>query len=78
LIKLFDSNPCTIKDESAKFQGENVKSLDHVNKHIPGRNNKEYFQDNEVKIQEQRKQNYLKNNDKIDEIAKQHTKENAE
>jgi hypothetical protein len=78
LIELIDSRPCANKNEASKFQGEYVKSLDCINKHIPGRTDKEYYQDNKVKILDYKKEYYETNKEKMNEITKQYFKDNKE
>ncbi len=64
LIELF---PCKIHDEKASREGYYIRSLNCVNKYIPGRTDKEYRQDNIDKIKEV-KLEYRRNNiDKIKE-----------
>jgi hypothetical protein len=78
LIELIDSRPCANKNEAVKFQGEYVKSLNCINKNIPGRTDKEYYQDNKVKILDYKKEYYETNKENMNEISKQYFKDNKE
>jgi hypothetical protein len=55
-----------------------VQSLDCINKHILGRTDKEYYQDNKVKIKEYKKEYHETNKEKLNEISKQYFKDNKE
>jgi len=65
-IELIEDFPCENRMELNKREGHYIRTLVCVNKIIPGRTSKEYFQDNKEKIKE-----YL-------EINKEHIKEYLE
>lgn len=60
-IELVENFPCNNRKELDKKEGEYIKNNDCVNLYIPGRNLKEYYQDNK----EMYKQRYNKDKDKI-------------
>jgi hypothetical protein len=48
-IELIELYPCTARCELFKREGELIREMDCVNKHIPGRTDAEYYQDNKEK-----------------------------
>ena len=85
-IILIQNCPCNSKEELDREERKYIESMDCVNKYIPGRTIKEYYEDNKDKIKkyekEYRKNNkhklkeknkiyQLKNKDKIKEQKKQ-------
>ena len=54
-IELLEEYPCISKMESDKKEGEYIRKLDCVNKHIIGRTMKEWREDNKEKLAEKRK-----------------------
>ena len=86
-IELIELFPCNTREELNKKEGEHIRTNNCVNKNIPCRTEKEYYQDNkeyfinkrkeyreENKEQEKKqlKQYYEKNRDKILEKKKQY------
>jgi len=51
-IDIIEHFPCNTKDELCKREGELIRSLNCVNKNIPGRTHKEYCNENKEKIAE--------------------------
>ena len=47
-IELLIAKECTSKDEQTKLEGHYIRSMECVNKHIPDRTRKEYYQDNKA------------------------------
>ena len=66
-IELLEECPCNSKMILEKREGELIRSTDCVNRCIPGRTKKEYYEDKKDKILEQRKEYRKNNNDKIKE-----------
>ena len=64
-IELLEEFPCDNKMESDKKEGEYIRKLDCVNKHIAGRTDKEYRIDNKEKIANNKQQYYNTNKDVI-------------
>ena len=62
LLELF---PCESKDMLLSREAHYIRTLDCVNKKIPGRTRKEWREDNKDKITEDKKQYYEDNKDKI-------------
>lgn len=77
-IELIENYACNSKEELCKREGELIRSMDCVNKVIPGRTNKEWRQDNAEMIKEREKQYYKCNLDTIKENQKQYREDNAE
>jgi hypothetical protein len=49
-IYLIENYPCNTKDELHKREGEIIKSINCVNKYIPGRSEKQWKDDNKIRI----------------------------
>jgi len=77
-IELLEDYPCESKTELEHREAELIRELDCVNKNIPGRTQKEWYQDNKYKIDEYKKQYYQDNRDKRIEQTKQYTLDNKE
>ena len=56
-IILLETHPCSSKDELKLRERFFIESLNCVNKNIPGRTMKEYYQENKDKIKEYRDEN---------------------
>jgi len=77
-IVLIEVFPCTIYDEQASREAYYIKTLECVNKNVPGRTKKEYREDNKYKIKEDEKQYREDNKDKIKEDSKQYRDDNKD
>jgi hypothetical protein len=64
-IELLELFPCGSKDELHACERKWIEQLDCVNKMIPLRTYKEYYEDNKEKLLEDKKQYYIDNKDKI-------------
>jgi hypothetical protein len=73
-IELIEAKPCLDINEQAKLEGSYIRTLECVNKNIPGRTNKEWREDNKEKIKAKNKHFYEKNKDNI----KQYYQDNNE
>ena len=51
-IELIETKPCKNKDELSKLEGHYIRSLECVNKYIPGRTYKQYYNDNKDTIKQ--------------------------
>jgi len=69
-IELIELFPCNSKEELNKKEGEHIRSNNCINKNIPNRTKKEWYNDNKKQITEQKHQYYEKNK----EILKQKKK----
>jgi hypothetical protein len=78
IIELIEAKPCLDINEQARLEGSYIRTLECVNKHIPGRTDKEYYQDNKVKILDYKKEYYETNKENMNEISKQYFKDNKE
>ena len=54
-ILLIENYPCNSRDELNKREGELIRQFDCVNKLIPGRTLKQYYNENKVKLCENQK-----------------------
>jgi len=68
-IYLLESVNANSKDEILAREGHYIRTLKCVNKCITGRTEKEYYNDNKVKLLEKRKGYYNDNKDKIFEVC---------
>jgi hypothetical protein len=85
IIELIEAKPCIDINEQARLEGSYIRTLECVNKHIPGRTNKEWRDDNKDKIKEYNEKNkekikeyYEKNKEIIKETAKQYYENNKD
>ena len=69
-IVLLESYPCNSKDELTKQEAHHIRTTKNVNKVIPGRTEKQYYQDNKELICNQSKEYRLVNKDVITVNAK--------
>ena len=70
-IILLESYPCKSKDELLARERHYIELLECVNKNIPSRTKKEWYEDNKIKILDERKKYYEDNKIKIlDEFKK--------
>ena len=77
-IELLEDYPCENKHQLCKKEGEYIRKMDCINKHISGRTKKEYYKDNKEQTLERVKQYYNNNREKISEYKKKHTQINRE
>ena len=77
-IELIEAKPCLDINEQAKLEGSYIRTLECVNKNIPGRTRQEYEKDNKEKIKATRKQFYEKNKDKLNTKRKEYYEENKD
>ena len=75
-IELLECFPCENKDELNKKENEYIRNNNCVNKKLPGRTRKEYYEDNKEKLTEQTKEYYVKNKDLIKQKQKEKVYEN--
>ena len=66
-IELLECFPCENKDELNKKENEYIRNNICVNKKIPGRTNKEWYEDNKEVVKEKVNKYRLNNQDKINE-----------
>jgi hypothetical protein len=60
-ILLIENYPCESRDELLTKEAHQIRTLDCVNKTIPGRTNKEYREENKDRLRELQKQYYENN-----------------
>jgi len=77
-IVLIENCPCESKDELTSRESYYIRNFDCVNKNIPGRTNKEWREDNRVKLVEYKNQYLEDNKERIREISKQYREDNKE
>tara|TARA_R110001606_G_scaffold3605_1_gene16115 strand:- start:139 stop:780 length:642 start_codon:yes stop_codon:yes gene_type:complete len=77
-IELLELYPCNNRNELEARERLFIENNICVNKRIPSRNQKEYYEINKVKIIERTKQHYIKNKKQIQEYHKEHYKLNRE
>ena len=66
-IVLLESYPCNSKDELTSREAHYIRTLQCINKCIPGRTHRQYDVDNKEKIQERKKEYYIKNKERFTE-----------
>ena len=71
-IELICMAPCSCKDELHAIEAKYIRSIECVNKCIPGRTRAEYRQDNAEQIKESEKQRRYDNHEKIREYQRQY------
>ena len=71
-VELLEAKDCKDKHESSQLEGHYIRTLDCVNKNIPGRTIKEWYQDNKETISQNGKQYYVDNKDTIRQHQKQY------
>ena len=69
-IILIENCPCKNKEELERQERKYIETIECVNKNIPGRTYKEYYEDNKDKIKETQKEWYETNKNKIKEQQK--------
>ena len=77
-IELLECCPCDNKEELAKREGEYIRNNDCVNKVIPDRTPKEYYQDNKEYRLEYTKDYYQENKKYKLEYSKDYREKNKE
>jgi hypothetical protein len=77
-IELIEKVNCKCKEELTAREGHYIRTLECVNKYIPGRNLKQHYQDNKEKILQQNKQYRQDNKDKIKQYHKQYRQDNKD
>ena len=66
-IYLVELYPCKSREELESREGYYIRNYDCINKNIPCRTKKEYYNDNKDEIKEYKKEYYKDNKDKIKE-----------
>jgi hypothetical protein len=74
IIELLETKSCNTKEESSKLEGSYIRSLECVNKVIPGRTDQEYYQDNKERF----KTYYQENKEEIKETVAQYREDNKD
>jgi hypothetical protein len=77
-IELIDSVVCTDKKHRDLIEGLHILNNDCINKYQPGRDKKQYRQDNKEQIKEYKKQYYQDNKEQRKEYQKQYGQDNKE
>jgi len=77
-IILIEDFPCDRKEELIKRERHYIENFDCVNKVIPGRTPKEYYQDHKEHLSKKSKIRYENNKEKIAEKTKEYREENKE
>ena len=77
-IELIEEYPCDKKSKLIAREGHYIRTLDCVNKFIPDRTEKEYYEDNKEHIKEQHKKYRENNKEKIKEYNKEYYENNKE
>ena len=77
-ITLIESYPCNSKDEAHSREAHYIKSMDCVNKYVPMRSHKEYYEENKVAIIERHTKRYEANKEHIKEVRKVYLEKNKE
>ena len=77
-IYLVELYPCKSREELESREGYYIRNYNCVNKCIPGRTFKEWYNDNRDKQQENQKEYYNNNKEKIDKNQKEYYNNNKE
>jgi len=77
-IVLIELYPCNSKDELIARERHYIENLDCLNKHIPGRTKKEYYQDNKDIYCQKGKEYRLENKDIINQQLKEYRLKNKD
>jgi len=77
-IELVELFPCESKEQLNAREGYYIRSNECVNKHIPGRTDKEYREDNKGVISERKKERYNDNKEERSARMKEYYKNNSE
>ena len=77
-IYLVENYPCNSKEELLAREGYYIKNNVCVNKKIPGRDRKQYYNDNKEQIFKQRKQYHQEHKEDVKKHRKQYYQENKE
>jgi len=77
-IELMEYFKCDTLQELRKREGEHIKNTECVNKVVPCRTRKEFYQDNKDKIKERKKEYYQNNIDKMKERDREYKANNKE
>jgi len=75
-IELLETKLCSSKDELRQLEGKYIREQLCVNKHIAGRTEKEYIEDNKEKIKSYSKEWREENKDELKEKKKKYIEEN--
>ncbi len=78
IILLIEAFPCSSKDESNAREAHWIRTLDCVNKIVPGRTNKEYYEDNKEKIDEYSKKYRQQHRELYSNATKKYYENNKE
>ena len=77
-IELYEDFPCDNKQQLVRREGEVIRDIGNLNKHIAGRSKKDYYEEYRDKFLEQKKQYYQDNRDKFLEQKKQYNQDNRD
>lgn len=77
-IELIRAVPCSSKEELHKLEGDEIRSTRCVNKFIPGRTKKQYYEDHKEKIDKYQKQYKEDNKEHVAKYQKNYYDENKE
>ena len=64
-IELIEKFPCDSKDELTAREGHHIRQMESVNKNIPDRTQKEWYQNNKEEIKQKRKEYYENNKNEL-------------
>ena len=78
VIVLLEAFPCNSKDEALAREAYHIKTLSCVNRNIPTRTRREYYDDNRVLIRDKARQHYQNNVEKELLRNKQYRESNRE
>ena len=77
-IELIKNYPCSCLDELRREEGKHIRLMECVNKNVPGRTQKEYYNDNKDQMLEYQKEYNEDNKEKIKEYQKEYREQNKE
>lgn len=75
-IELIEDFPCETKAELLKREGEFIREMDCINKHIAGRSKKQYVKDNAEKVKKYKQKWCEENKDRLKIDKRQNYEDN--
>jgi pyruvate/2-oxoacid:ferredoxin oxidoreductase beta subunit len=75
-IELIENCPCSNREELNRREGEVMRSMDCVNKQVPGRTKQEWRQDHQERLKQNHKDYHTNNKERLNERTKNWRKDN--
>ena len=78
IIELIEAKPCINIHDAGKLEGTYIRDMICTNKNIAGRTNKEYREENKVRLSDLNKEYYIKNKEYIINKVRQYSIDNKD